>query len=192
MLHTSALVGGGMADPGTTFYACLLVLVRLRPLSFVFENVPGLVETGQLECARLKCVEAGYVFIWWWGNPLRLGGPHDRDRVWMAGWPVSSKPEQIADAFGKVMSKLVEDLYIDHPVSDIDSFLFKGEGADAEYLESKHNELFLKCPAALMFEVYVRTELSLGTPASRAWGLEHGARSLGVGFCNIGHGHLET
>ena len=77
----SGCIDDMVGSTGSTFYACFLFLCRLKPRSFVFESVPGLVFSGEIEAVRAKCSEAGYYFIWWWGNPMKVGGPHDRDRV---------------------------------------------------------------------------------------------------------------
>ena len=101
---------------GSTFYASILVLCRLKPWSFVFENVPGLVTTGNLEKVQQKCEEAGYIFLWWWGNPTKSGIPQDRNRVWIVGWLRHLSPEQWAQEFERCMSKLVQELQT-HPKS---------------------------------------------------------------------------
>ena len=59
----------------------------------------------------------------------------------MAGWEASSVPPPAVLRFLEQMALLVKDLFVDHPMMDIDEFLLDG----SEYMEKKHDLLYDKC-----------------------------------------------
>ena len=106
-----------------TFWGVLLVLDRFQPSAFVLENVPGILVNQQLEKAIAKLQNKGYIVTWKMQSPRDAGIPHDRDRVWIAGFRAStvSHSRNFVHDIDALWASLVANR---HSSSDIDSFLY--------------------------------------------------------------------
>ena len=106
---------------GSTLLGVLCYLWQRRPRTFILENVPGLAE--HLHLVLDRCAAAGYLVMWRMFNSLRVGVPHDRDRIWLLGWRLDIIKIPHAEFRSRVEAAW-DALLEDHPLMAIDDFLY--------------------------------------------------------------------
>ena len=114
-----------------------MVIQETSPKSVILENVEVLMRHGShlLVVAKLKSL--GYIVIWRLCDSLECGMPQHRPRIWICGWLCSLFRHP--DYFESRMREVLDALFADHPLMDVEAFLLSEDHPDLmdEAIEAK-------------------------------------------------------
>ena len=113
-------------ETGFTLWGVRLVAERVRPKTMIMENVTGLMANGQLDAVSDMFRGAGYYAITTWLDPLRLGHPQQRDRLYLLAWRLAtlSRAGLTEATVLALVQEAMEATARDHKLADSNVFLF--------------------------------------------------------------------
>ena len=120
----SVCIDESTGSTGLTFSGVVLFLRKRSPHLFVLENVVGLGRSGQLAAAKTRLEASGYVVFTVTLDPLTVGVPQSRPRIYIIGYSSDKWPR--AKAFNeRDLHEITTQLEQGHPLMNIEEFVYE-------------------------------------------------------------------